>query len=169
MVEEKYVMIVREPLEFEKPDVNYPHGCEICYDQGKKEVPIDTHKKCIACGILVGPGHLEQYLSTYRGYEICGGCIAHWKGKEKHLGRGVSLRELRGMDTNTLQEPDEMPENVYPNGTVAPAKPKTKRGRKSNLELEYLKFLGAGGTIHSRNGRKKNKHGRQTGETGSIK
>ncbi len=50
--------------------------CEACGYRMK------GHAKCDSCGILLGLGHMDNGIS-YRGKNLCEGCIAAWQKEEK--------------------------------------------------------------------------------------
>lgn len=56
--------------------------------------PIKGHPVCDGCGILCGIGH-EEYLSEFRGHNICGLCIRKWKKLDALLGYEVSWEQFK--------------------------------------------------------------------------
>jgi len=62
--------------------------CDLC------GVPLKEHPECVACGILVGPGHISGYLEKFRGGKICTDCRRYWERLEKLTSRTWQLREI---------------------------------------------------------------------------
>lgn len=72
--------------------------CERC------GVMMKNHPVCEACGILCGPGHLEDSLGNYRGHKICGYCPKAWERLDKELGRETTWEEFTRPTPKLLEE-----------------------------------------------------------------
>lgn len=63
--------------------------CETCNS------PMSKHPICDACGILVGAGHLEEGLFSYRKQAVCGNCRIWWQILEKTLNHRATFEEYK--------------------------------------------------------------------------
>jgi ribosomal protein L32 len=68
--------------------------CPVC------GVAVDSHERCRDCGIMVGPGHLEERVTSKDG--MCSGCVSYWRTQKargathRHAsGRGGPTKEVR--------------------------------------------------------------------------
>lgn len=77
--------------------------CERC------GVMMKNHPVCEACGILCGPGHLEDSLGNYRGHKICGNCLKVWERLDKELGRETTWGEVTRPTPRLFEEESKAP------------------------------------------------------------
>ena len=62
--------------------------CEIC------GVVFEKHPRCAACGILVGPGHIETGLVSFMGHKIAVGCSPE-EGLFRNWGEFCNGRQIQ--------------------------------------------------------------------------
>ena len=60
-----------------------------------KEREAQSEIRCQSCGIMEYSKICNERLTDYRGYSICGWCIARWQELEIKLGREVELERFK--------------------------------------------------------------------------
>jgi len=71
-------------------------------------VPLKKHRRCVGCGVYIGPGHEEIRYRTVEGQTLCLLCLRLYKLNPERLKRESVLCQAWGVTRLTMRSHDDV-------------------------------------------------------------